>query len=74
MSQYKNKYLLVQRKSDRIPIKRIDVGHLNKKERNLEWDKLNSEFPQIEYITCLEESQTPLTVFDNTKPLYALKN
>ena len=65
MAEYKNKYLRVQRKSDKITIKRIDVGHLSKKGRELEWDKLDAEFPRAEYLTCYETSQEPLPVFFN---------
>lgn len=63
MADYQHKYLRVQRKSDRIVIKRIDVGHLNKVGRALEWAKLDDEFPPSEYVTCYETSQSPLPVF-----------
>jgi len=61
---YKYKYLRVQSKPDKLVIKRIDVGHLNKKGREQEWDKLDAQYPPSEYITCFETSQTELPVFE----------
>jgi hypothetical protein len=57
---YKNKYLRVTSKKDRLVVRRIDVAHLNKKGRDAEWDELDKEYPPAEYITCYEESGMPL--------------
>lgn len=65
MPEYKNKYLRVQRKSDKLTIKREDISHLNKKGREMRWDELDKEFPSSDYITCYETSQNVLPVFFN---------
>ncbi len=65
MATFKFQYLRVQRKSDRLTVKRIDVSHLNKKGRETEWDKLDKEFPPEHYITCYETSKLELPVFSN---------
>jgi hypothetical protein len=67
MPSYKYKYLRVMRKSDKMVIKRVDVGHLSKSGREAEWDKLDKDFPPSEYVSCFEQSNSELPVFESNK-------
>lgn len=59
---YKYKYLRVTQKpkDGGLLIRRIDVSHLNKKGREIEWDKLDKEYPPDQYVSCYETAQMEL--------------
>ncbi len=59
---YKFKYLKVTQKAHLggMLVRRMDVGHLNKKGRELEWDKLDQEYPSADYVSCYEQSEREL--------------
>lgn len=64
MTQYKNKYLQVKRRSDGNILKRVDVGHLNKKGREAMWDELDKQYPPQEHVNSYVTSQAELPIIE----------
>lgn len=64
--KYKFKYLRVRVKPHRLglTVARVDVSHLNKKERDAEWDRLDKKFSPEKYISCFEKVNWELPCFE----------
>lgn len=64
---YKYKYLRVRVKPDNFgeTVCRVDVSQLNKKGIELEWDRLDKKYPVSAYISCFEQTNDKLPLFEN---------
>lgn len=66
MPKYEFKYLKVREKINgwgKI-VCRVDVNHLNKKGREIEWDRLDAKYPKEHYISCYEKTEISMRCFE----------